>query len=98
MAGTRFSPACTTALEPPLLSLQLLLQLVEKPPVGALGDELLETALAHPGLVQTHSVEAHRILWVELPPHVVGELLHDLKGSVVAAHVTLVQQELGDPL
>src|SRR3989338_5066580 len=39
------------------LSLQLLLQLVEEPPVGALGDDFLGRALDHPRLVQAERVE-----------------------------------------
>src|SRR5215510_11592433 len=43
----------------PPLPLQLLLQLIEEAPVGALGDELLRAALDHASLVQAQSIEAH---------------------------------------
>ncbi len=92
MVGTRFSPPCSTALEPlavwglarrsrnrservwPLslltgpapLSLQLLFQCIEEAPVSTLGDELLRTALDHPGLVEAQGEEAHTILGVVL--------------------------------
>src|SRR5215831_9736916 len=66
---------------PPPLSLQLLLQLVEEAPVGALGQELLRARLEHPNLMQAQSIEPHRILGVVLTPFIVGELLHSLEGQ-----------------
>jgi hypothetical protein len=57
---------CSTGTFP--LSLQLLLQLGEEPPVGALSNELLGTALEHPGLVLAQGEEAHRILGVIFTP------------------------------
>src|SRR3990170_4842958 len=67
----------------PRLPLQLLLQLVEKAPVGALGDDLLRAALDHPGLVQAEGVEAHRILGLVFPPIAVGDFSHGLESIVL---------------
>src|SRR5712692_6620749 len=78
--------------------LQLLLQLVEKTPVGTLGDELLWGALDHADFVEAQSVEAHRVLRVVLAPLVVRELLHRLEGGVVVVRVALVHEEPGGPL
>src|SRR5713101_3438073 len=58
------------------LLLQLLLQLGEKAPVSALGNELLRATLDHPHLVEAEGVEAHGILRVILAPLAVGEILH----------------------
>jgi hypothetical protein len=60
------------------LSLQLLLQLIEEAPVGALGDELLWTRLDHAGFVEAQSVEAYGVLHIVGPPAVVGNLPHRL--------------------
>src|SRR5262245_23557754 len=92
MAGIRCAPTCSTALEPPAvwglvcrspLSLQLLLQLVEEAPVGALGDNLLRGALEHPDLMEAQGVEPHGVLGVVLAPPAVRDLLHSLEGVVV---------------
>src|SRR6266540_4792890 len=125
MAGTRCSPACSTALKPhavwsrerrlrhqserlwppfpapqapPPLSLQLLLELVEKAPVGALGDDLLRAAFDHPRLMEAQGVEADRILRIVLPPAVVPDILHGLEGVRIGPRVAPVHQELGHPL
>jgi hypothetical protein len=50
--SARWLPPCPAPQAPPPLLLQLLLQLSEEAPVGALGDDLLGGALDHPGLVQ----------------------------------------------
>src|SRR2546425_8298710 len=42
--------------------------------------------------------EAHRILRVILPPHVVGDILECLEGVVVARCVAVVHEEPGHPL
>src|SRR5215472_14756402 len=41
-----------------ILPFQLLLQLIEKSPVGALGDDLLRAALDHPDLTESERIEA----------------------------------------
>src|SRR5205823_529310 len=51
-----------------MLTLQLLLQLVEKPPVGAVGNQLLWAALHHPSFPQAERVEAHGLLGVVRSP------------------------------
>src|ERR1043166_6270773 len=98
MAGTWCSLACSTALQPSLLSLQLLLELLWEPPVGALGDELLRTALEHTSLVQAEGVKAHRILGVVLAPLVVWNIFHGLEGIVVPGRVALIHKDPGRPL
>src|SRR5262249_15831066 len=83
---------------PPPLPLQLLFQLIEEAPVGALGDELLGAGLDHTGLVQKKGIEAYRILGVVFAPLAVGKLLHGLQGVAVVWRVALVYQQLGNPL
>src|SRR2546428_4540797 len=73
----------------PTLSLQLLLQLVEKTPVGALSDELLGTALDHANLVQTESIEAQGVLRVVGAPAGVGEGLDHLQSDLIVRLVAL---------
>src|SRR5947207_2760091 len=77
--SARVLPPVSAPPAPPPLLLQLLLQLVEKAPVGPLGDNLLRARLDHPGLVQAQGVKAHRILGVILAPLAVGKLLHGLE-------------------
>src|SRR5687768_9122781 len=81
-----------------LLALQLLLQLVEEAPVGALGEDLLGSAFNHAGLVQPQGVEAHGILGVVLTPLGVRNIFHGLEGIVVPVCVALVHEDLGHPL
>ena len=63
------------AIDPKTSSLQLLLQLVEKPPVRALGDDLLRARLDHADLVQAQGVEAQGVLRVVGAPSVVASSL-----------------------
>src|SRR4051812_46822275 len=60
------------AIKPHRSSLQFALQLVEKAPVGALGENLLRARFDHPRLVQFQRVEADRVLGIVLPPFVVS--------------------------
>src|SRR5215510_2017739 len=76
------------------LSLQLLLELIEKTPVGAVGDDLLRARLDHPGLVQTQSIESNGIRRLVIAPLSIGHLCHRLHGIVVALDVSLVDEEL----
>src|SRR5438132_2022393 len=80
------------------LSLQLLLQLVEEAPVGALGEDLLWIGPDHPGLVEPKRVEADGVLGVVLAPLVVGQLLHRLERVLVAGRVALVHKCAGHAL
>src|SRR5215468_6242129 len=98
LTAVRGTSATSRDFPPPPLPLQLLLQLMEETPVGALGDELLGAGLDHTGLVQTEGIEAYRILGVVLAPLVVGKLLHGLQGVAVVRRVALVYQQLGSPL
>ena len=77
------------------LALQLLLELGEEAPVGALGDEPLRAAREHPDLVQAQGVEAQGVLGAILPPLPIGDLLHDLEGIVIAPGIGVVDHELG---
>src|SRR6266542_975152 len=70
-AESSASIAPRTAMRPSTLTLQLLLQLVEEPPVRGLGEDLLGTRLDHARLVQAEGVEARRVLGVVLPPFAV---------------------------
>src|SRR5262245_5340261 len=62
----------------PLL-LQFLFQLVEEAPVGALGDDLLRTALDHPHFVEPQGVEADGVFRVVLAPARIGNLPEGLR-------------------
>src|SRR4029453_10845021 len=71
--------------EPPpsTLTLEFLLQLVEKPPVRALRDDLLRARLDHSSLAQAQGIESDRVLGIVLAPFAVGNVLHRLVGVVV---------------
>src|SRR5437773_8243448 len=58
--------------------LQLFLQLHERAPICALGDDPVGTILDHPSLVQTERVEAHGVLGVVVPPLVVRDVFQGL--------------------
>src|SRR2546425_1365104 len=79
------APVCRT------LPLQSLLQLIEKAPVGPLGDDRVRAALNDPRLVQAERVETDGVLGVVLPPFAVRDLLQGLQGVVV------VVAPVGDP-
>src|SRR5271167_291206 len=64
--------------------LQLALELVEKAPIRAVGDDLLRAGVNHADLAQPQRVESHRVLGVVLPPLVVGDLAQRLFGIVIA--------------
>src|SRR5713101_4287140 len=76
------------------LALQLLLQLSEKAPVRALGDDLLGGALDQAKLVEAERIEANRILGVILAPSVIGDLLQRLEGILVPLRKALVHNQL----
>src|SRR6266850_3897800 len=63
---------------------QLLLEFVEKPPVGALGDEFLRARLDHPELVQPQGVEAQGVFWVGLAPARVGQAFENFQPYLIA--------------
>src|SRR5262249_41575396 len=63
----------------PTLALQLLLELVNKPPIGALSEERLRAALDETAFVETKRVEAQRIRGAVLAPLAIrGNLLEHL--------------------
>src|SRR5512145_1702252 len=56
----------------PSLAFQLLFELVQKAPVGALGDDLLRRRLDHADLVEPERVEADGVLGIIVAPAVIG--------------------------
>src|SRR5690348_3596152 len=68
------------------LSLELFLELVQKPPVGALRDNLVRSAFNQPGLVQTKGKEAHGVFGIVLAPPAVWHLLHHGERQVIVIH------------
>src|SRR5258708_26341799 len=89
LAAASAVPAVTLAIAPrrkprrSTLALQLLLQFVEEPPVGALGEDLLRARLDHARFVQPESIESRRVLGIVLTPFAVRQLLHRLQRVVV---------------
>src|SRR5437016_805689 len=79
------------------LALQLPLQLVQEAPVGALRDDLLRAGFDHLGFVKSKGVEAHRVFRIVLPPDVIANLLHRLKGVGVVRCEPLVHDESRGP-
>src|ERR1044071_6911454 len=66
------------------LTLQLLPELVEEAPAGALRDDRLRAGFEEARLMETERIEAHRFLDVVLAPLAVGDLFHGLQRVVVA--------------
>src|SRR6185503_12825961 len=73
-------------------SLELLSQLSQEPPVGALRNDLLRAGLDHSGFAQPQGIEAHRVLMVVFAPLAIGHFTHRLAGKVVAHCVALVDE------
>src|SRR5215467_3343969 len=82
---------------PPMLPLQLLLELVEEPPVGAVGEDLLRARFDHPGFLEPDCVEAHGVGRVGDSPRVVRERLHRLQRAVIAGRVAVVHKKSSRP-
>src|SRR2546429_1004730 len=76
----------------PSLAFQLLLEVVKEPPVGAVGNQLLWTALHHPGFPQAERVEAHGLLGVVRSPAAERDLRHRLAGVLWRALEALVRK------
>src|SRR5712691_5492644 len=94
----RATSAAVQSLGRLTLALQLLLQLGEEPPVGALSDDLLGARLDQARLVKPERVEAHRVLGIELAPAGVGHLLERLKNVVGALREPSVDDGASDSL
>src|SRR5438874_12255691 len=62
---------------------QLLLELIDEPPVGAVRDDLLGARLDHPDLVEAQGVEADRVFGVEVPPAAIRDLPHRLQRVLI---------------
>src|SRR5215470_3326940 len=71
---------------------ELLLQLVEEPPVGALGEDFRGRGLDHPGFVEAQRVEAQRVAGIVDAPSIVWHLLHRLKRIVVARRESVIDE------
>src|SRR5262245_19992379 len=82
----------------PTLPLQLLLQLVEEAPVGALSEDLLRGGLDETRLAKPERIEAHRVVGIVLFPLPIRHFLQGLDSVLQAVHVALVHQETGHPL
>src|SRR5215471_1477735 len=83
----------------PMLALQLLPELVDKPPIGVLGKELLRVARDETSFVEAERIEAQRILDAVLAPLAIrGDLLERLERVVVALCESPIHEQLGDPL
>src|SRR2546428_4335593 len=78
-------------------SLQLLLQLVEKAPVGPLGDELLRARLHHTDLVEPQRIEAHGVLGVVLAPLGVWEPTDRFERILIALGVAAIDDQARCP-
>src|SRR5208282_5594203 len=76
--------------------LQLAFELVEKAPVGALGDDLLRVGFDETQFMQPKGVVPDRVLGVVFPPFVVGDIAQRLQREVVASGETPVDQPLRD--
>src|SRR5262249_1928269 len=83
----------------PMLALQLLLELVNKPPIGALCEERLRAALDETSFVETKRVEAERIRGAVLAPLAIrGNLLEHLQRLIAALRNPPVPEQPGAPL
>src|SRR5262249_16317374 len=65
-------------------SLQLAFELVEKAPIGAVGDDLLWVRLDHAGFMQAQRVKPESVLVIVLTPFVVGQLAKCLLCGILA--------------
>src|SRR5262245_22274005 len=97
-AATAANMATHQARRRPMLALQLLLELVDEPPVGALGDNLLRARLDHSSLMQPQGIEAQRVFGIVLAPPRVDDILHRPDGIVVARRDSLVDEGAGGPI
>jgi len=66
------------------LCLQLAFELVQEPPIGALGDDLLRARLDESRFVQAQGIEPDGILGVVFPPFVVRQPAESLQRVIVS--------------
>src|SRR6266568_627804 len=78
--------------------LQLLLQLVQEPPVSALRDQALRCRLDHSRLAEAEGIEADRVLRIVDAPLVVRNILHGLERIVVARCEAAIDEGESGPL
>src|SRR6516162_980915 len=84
---------CAIAIGDPSRSyLQLAFELVEKAPIGVLGDEPAGQRFDHARFMQAQRVEADGVLGVVFPPFVVGKLADGLEGIVIARGETTIDE------
>src|SRR4030095_13907346 len=98
MSSGLLAPRRSPAQSRKLSRLQLSLELLEEPPIGALCDDSLGCRLDHSGLVQSQGMEAQRVLWLGLAPSRVGQARQDLQTDLVARLEAALDEEAGDPL
>src|SRR5271165_2402527 len=60
------------------LGLQLAFELVEKAPIGAVGDDPLRYRFDEAEIMQSQRVEAQRVLWIVFAPFVIRDVAHCL--------------------
>src|SRR5271165_2953208 len=71
---------------------QLAFDLVEEPPIGPVGDDLLRAGFDKTQFMQPKCVVPDRVLGVVFPPFVVGDVAQRLQRVVVAGGETAVDQ------
>src|SRR5262245_48218493 len=98
-ALARGTPASRTREQaPPAYSaFELLLQLIEKAPVGSLRDDLAGARLDDARLPQTQGPEPHRVLGFVLPP-LEADLFDRLQDVLVLVRDALVDHQASCPL
>src|SRR5215469_12460888 len=87
--------SASVPLEASLSRLQLAFELVQKAPVGAVGNDLLRVRLDYAGFVQPKGIEPDRVFGVVLTPFVVGNLGQRLQRIIVAVGETPINDPSG---
>src|SRR3954469_25168407 len=78
--------------------LELALELVQKPPVGTLHDDLLRCRFDHADFVQPQGVKPQRVRWIKTPPLIVRKAAQDLETHLIALLVSFACQKPRSPL
>src|SRR5262249_51250140 len=71
---------------------QLAFELVQKTPIGILGNDLLRSRLDQPRIAQPQRIKSDGILGVVVPPFVVLDFANSLEGVVVLARDASVDE------
>src|SRR6478735_6861676 len=75
--------------------LQLTLDLIEKAPIGASGNNLLRTRLDHTSLTKPQREEPDRVLRIELPPFGIRNVPERLQSRVIVCGIPIADQKPG---